>query len=219
MLSAEKKRLRAAEMVQILEKRYPDAECALQYNGDPWRLLVMGRLSAQCTDARVNVVCQRLFAEFPTAADMAAAPIERIESLVFSCGVYKVKAANIKDFSAIICEKFGGRVPDNMDDLLTLPGVGRKIANLILGDIYGKPAIVADTHCIRISNRTGLSDSLVPEKTEKALRELVPDDKSTDFCHRLVMFGREVCSSRSPNCAECPFREYECRIDVKKERI
>lgn len=170
----------------------------------------MGRLSAQCTDARVNIVCEELFRRFPDVDSMAEAPVEEIERLVFSCGVYKVKAQNIKDFSVIIRDRFGGRVPDNMEDLLTLPGVGRKIANLILGDIYHKPAIVADTHCIRISNRLGLCESKVPEKVEMTLAGIVEPEKQSDFCHRLVMFGRDVCSARSPSCSDCPFNKYEC---------
>ena len=173
MLTKEEKITRAAEVVAALEERYPSSVCALEYGGDPWRLLVMGRLSAQCTDARVNIVCEELFRRFPDVDSMAEAPVEEIERLVFSCGVYKVKAQNIKDFSVIIRDRFGGRVPDNMDELLTLPGVGRKIANLILGDIYHKPAIVADTHCIRISNRLGLCESKVPEKVEMTLAGIV----------------------------------------------
>lgn len=212
MLTIEEKRIRAEKAVDILKERYPDAVCALNFGGDPWRLLVMGRLSAQCTDARVNIVCEELFRRFPDAKTMAAAPVEEIEKLVFSCGVYKVKAQNIKDFSAIICERFGGKVPDTMEDLLTLPGVGRKIANLILGDIYGKPAIVADTHCIRISNRLGLCDSKTPEKVEKTLVSLVPPEEQSDFCHRLVMFGREVCDAKKPKCKECPFKNFDCVI-------
>ena len=207
------KKARARLVEKALEERYPAAECALKYEGDAWRLLVMGRLSAQCTDARVNIVCEELFAKYLTCADMAAAKYEDVEKIVFPCGVYRVKAANIVDFSKIIMERFGGKVPDTMDGLLTLPGVGRKIANLILGDIYGKPAIVADTHCIRISNRLGLSESKVPEKTEKALRELVTPETSADFCHRLVMFGREVCSARAPKCGECPFSSFGCKKD------
>lgn len=212
MLTIEEKRIRAEKAVDILKERYPDAVCALNFGGDPWRLLVMGRLSAQCTDARVNIVCEELFRRFPDAKTMAAAPVEEIEKLVFSCGVYKVKAQNIKDFSAIICERFGGKVPDTMEDLLTLPGVGRKIANLILGDIYGKSAIVADTHCIRISNRLGLCDSKTPEKVEKTLVSLVPPEEQSDFCHRLVMFGREVCDAKKPKCEECPFKNFDCVI-------
>ena len=210
MLTLEEKKIRAAEVVRALEEKYPDATCALKYEGDPWRLLVRGRLSAQCTDARVNIVCEELFRRFPDAKSMADAPIGEIEKLVYSCGVYKVKAQNIKDFSRIIVEEFDGKVPDTMEDLLTLPGVGRKIANLILGDIYGKPAIVADTHCIRISNRLGLANSKTPEKVEKALVEIVEPEKQSDFCHRLVWFGREVCDARKPDCENCPFKHYQC---------
>ena len=210
-MTLEEKKKRARLVEKTLKERYPAAECALKYEGDPWRLLVMGRLSAQCTDARVNVVCEELFEKYPTANDMAAADVCDVEKIVYPCGVYKVKAANIVAFSKIIVEKFGGKVPDNMDDLLTLPGVGRKIAKLILGDIYGVPAIVADTHCIRISNRLGLADSKVPEKVESALREVVTPEESADFCHRLVMFGREVCSARSPGCFECPFEKLNCK--------
>ncbi len=216
MLTLEEKKVRGAEVVAALEEKYPDATCALRYDGDPWRLLVMGRLSAQCTDARVNIVCEELFRRFPDARSMADAPIEEIERLVYSCGVYKVKAQNIKEFSRMVCEDFGGKVPDNMDELLTLPGVGRKIANLILGDIFGKPAIVADTHCIRITNRLGLCESKVPEKVEKTLVGIIEPEKQADFCHRLVWFGREVCDAKKPRCENCPFSHYGCVKDEKK---
>lgn len=211
-MTEKKKKERAREAVAALKRLYPDASCALEYGGDPWRLLVMGRLSAQCTDARVNIVCRELFARYPDARAMAAAEYADVEKLVFSCGVYKVKAANIVDFSKMITENFGGRVPDNMEDLLTLPGVGRKIANLILGDIYHKPAIVADTHCIRISNRWGLCESNDPKKVEFTLAALVPGEEQSDFCHRLVLFGRDICPARSPRCAECPFASWGCKI-------
>lgn len=204
------KKLRAETVILKLKERYPDAMCALEYGNDPWRLLVMGRLSAQCTDARVNIVCRDLFLKYPDVYAMAKAENKDVEALVFSCGVYKVKAANIIDFSKMIVEKFDGNVPDNMDDLLTLPGVGRKIANLILGDIYHKPAIVADTHCIRISNRLGFCESDDPKKVEFALSEIIEPKEQSDFCHRLVMFGRDVCSSRSPKCEECPFSDMKC---------
>lgn len=204
------KKLRAETVILKLKERYPDAMCALEYGNDPWRLLVMGRLSAQCTDARVNIVCKDLFLKYPDVYAMAKAENKDVEALVFSCGVYKVKAANIIDFSKMIVENFGGNIPDNMDDLLTLPGVGRKIANLILGDIYHKPAIVADTHCIRISNRLGFCESDDPKKVEFALSEIIEPKEQSDFCHRLVMFGRDVCSSRSPKCEECPFSDMKC---------
>lgn len=204
------KKLRAETVILKLKERYPDAMCALEYGNDPWRLLVMGRLSAQCTDARVNIVCKDLFLKYPDVYAMAKAENKDVEALVFSCGVYKVKAANIIDFSKMIVENFGGNVPDNMDDLLTLPGVGRKIANLILGDIYHKPAIVADTHCIRISNRLGFCESDDPKKVEFALSEIIDPKEQSDFCHRLVMFGRDICSSRYPKCEECPFFDMKC---------
>lgn len=194
----------ALSIVEALEELYPDATCALEYEGDPWRLLVMGRLSAQCTDARVNSVCRELFSVYPTCEAMANADLPTLEKLVFSCGVYKVKAANIRDFSRMILESFDGRVPDTMEALLTLPGVGRKIANLILGDIYKKPAIVADTHCIRIANRLGLADSHDPHKVELSLIPLISAESSSDFCHRIVWFGREYCMARGPRCEECP---------------
>jgi endonuclease-3 len=215
-MTEKKKKERAKIAVEGLKVLYPDAACALEYGGDPWRLLVMGRLSAQCTDARVNIVCRDLFREYPDVYAMAGAEYESVEKLVFSCGVYKVKAANIVDFSKIIVEKFGGNVPDNMDDLLTLPGVGRKIANLILGDIYHKPAIVADTHCIRISNRWELCESTDPKKVEFALAKIIPGEEQSDFCHRLVLFGRDICPARSPKCGECPFREFGCKIKAEK---
>lgn len=209
-MTKNEKKLRAETVILKLKERYPDAMCALEYGNDPWRLLVMGRLSAQCTDARVNIVCKDLFLKYPDVYAMAKAENKDVEALVFSCGVYKVKAANIIDFSKMIVENFGGNVPDNMDDLLTLPGVGRKIANLILGDIYHKPAIVADTHCIRISNRLGFCESDDPKKVEFALSEIIEPKEQSDFCHRLVMFGRDVCSSRSPKCEECPFSDMKC---------
>lgn len=202
------KKEKANICVQTLKSIYPDASCALEYGGDPWRLLVMGRLSAQCTDARVNEVCRTLFRELPDISDMASAPTEQIERLIFSCGLYKTKAQSLKGMAQRILQTYGGRVPDTMEELLTLPGVGRKIANLILGDIFAKPAIVSDTHCIRISARLGLCGKdckpLTPEKTEYELKKLIPDDEQSDFCHRIVLFGRDTCSARSPRCDGCP---------------
>ncbi len=205
---------RAQKVVALLKERYPAAECALKYDGEPWRLLVMGRLSAQCTDARVNIVCEELFANFPTAAALAAAPIEQIETIVRPCGLFRTKAADIKASCALLVEKYNGVLPDDMETLLTFPGVGRKIANLLLGDIYRKPAIVADTHCIRISGRLGFvpADCKDPVKVEKALVPLIPPDEQSDFCHRLVWFGREVCTARAPKCDNCPLRG-ECRYN------
>ena len=216
MLTEQEKRERASLAVEILEERYPDAVCALHYEGDPWRLLVMARLSAQCKDERVNIVCEDLFAAFPPAAAMADAPLGEIERLIRPCGLHVSKAKSIKAFSEILMSEYGGRVPDTMEELLALPGVGRKIANLILGDIYGIPGIVADTHCIRISGRMGLVESDVPEKVEKALVKIVAPEKQTDFCHRLVMFGREVCDAKKPKCEICPFASWNCIL--KKEK-
>ena len=192
-------------VLHFLQQRYPTAECALHWGGkDPWRLLVMGRLSAQCTDERVNAVCRKLFAVYPDCASMAQAHLKTLEGLVFSCGVYRVKAANLRDASRMLIECYHGNVPDDMQQLLTLPGVGRKIANLILGDVYHRPAIVADTHCIRISNRLGLCSSTNPVLVERQLREQIPPQESSDFCHRLVLFGRDLCTARAPKCVLCP---------------
>ena len=208
MTKSEKRRL-ATEIVARLERIYPDAECALEYGGDPWRLLVMARLSAQCTDKRVNIVSRELFAEFPTAFDMANASLDRIEEIIKPCGLFRMKADNIKEASRHVLTRFDGRVPDTMEELLSLPGVGRKIANLLLGDVYSKPAIVCDTHCMRICGRLGLyPEGLAdPVKIEKILKELIEAEKGSDFCHRIVIFGREVCSARSPRCHECPLSD------------
>ena len=208
MKKSEKKE-RLAQIIARLKEIYPDAECALQYDGDPWRLLVMGRLSAQCTDARVNIVCRELFSEFPTVLAMAYGDLGRIEELVKPCGLYRKKAENIKEASRILVERHGGVLPDDMDTLLTLPGVGRKIANLLLGDIYKKPAVVTDTHCMRICGRLGMySESLRdPYKIEKILLGLMDPAEGSDFCHRIVLFGRDLCSARAPRCGECPLSD------------
>lgn len=215
------KREKALYIVSELKQLYPEAQCALQHDSDPWRLLIMGRLSAQCTDKRVNEVCIELFRQFPDCVSMANGELETIEKLIFSCGLYKTKAKSIKEMSQKIISDYDGVVPDTMESLLTLPGVGRKIANLILGDIYGKCAIVADTHCIRISARLGLCGengiSVSPVLTEKQLLQFIPPEESASFCHRLVLFGRDVCSSRSPKCDSCVFRNI-C-IHYKNTRI
>lgn len=204
MNKAEKKR-RLAEIDARLCELYPDAECALNYEGDPWRLLVMGRLSAQCTDARVNIVARELFAKYPTAESLAAAELSDVEELVRPCGLYRTKAQNIKDASAMLVEKYGGELPDTMEELLLFPGVGRKIANLLLGDVFGMPAIVCDTHCIRICGRLGMYPESLndPTKIEMILRGLIDPARGSDFCHRIVLFGREICTARSPRCDEC----------------
>ena len=195
-----------AQVVGLLKEMYPDAACSLEFGGEPWRLLVMGRLSAQCTDARVNIVCRELFERFPTARDLADGEIEEIERIVRPCGLYHTKAADIKGECAMLCDEYGGVIPDSMEELLRFPGVGRKIANLLLGDIYKKPAIVADTHCIRICGRLGFypEEMKDPHKVEKTLSAITEPSEQSDLCHRLVLFGRDVCSARSPRCGDCP---------------
>lgn len=193
---------RAAAIVAALEKEYPDAACSLE-SRDPLQLLIATRLSAQCTDARVNIVTKDLFARYRTAADYAAASVEEIEEIIRSCGLYHTKARDIVRMCHAIEAEHGGQVPDTLGTLTKLPGVGRKTANLIMGDIYGKPAIVADTHCIRISGRLGLAQGKDPRKVEFALREIIAPEKSNMFCHRLVLHGRAVCKARVPDCAHC----------------
>lgn len=198
-----------ARVVALLQERYPSSECALEYEGEAWKLLVMGRLSAQCTDARVNIVCKELFSCYPTLNDLANAPIEDIEAIVKPCGLYHSKAKSIKESCTMLRDEYGGILPDSMDELLRFSGVGRKIANLLLGDIYKKPAIVADTHCIRICGRLGFYPEALkdPYKVELTLSELCEPQSQSDFCHRLVFFGRDVCSARNPKCDECPLCE------------
>ena len=191
-------------IIQELERLYPDALCSLQYKKD-YELLFAVRLSAQCTDARVNQVTPALFARFPTLESFARASEEEVGEYVHSCGFWRAKAHDLVASAQMLLRDFGGKVPDNMEDLLRLPGVGRKTANLILGDIFGKPAIVCDTHCIRLSNRLGfVKNEKDPVKVENALRKLLDPAESSDFCHRLVLFGREHCTARSPKCEGCP---------------
>ena len=215
MTKAEK-RIRLAKIVARLKEIYPDAECALEYGGNPWRLLVMARLSAQCTDARVNIVSRELFEKFPTAEAMAEANLSEIEEIIKPCGLYKMKAKNIKDSSEILIKEYGGELPQKMEELLKLPGVGRKIANLLIGDVFALPAIVCDTHCIRICGRFGMYPEREknPEKVEKILRTLIDLNEGSDFCHRIVIFGREICTARNPSCAECPLMEL-CERGIK----
>ena len=205
MNKSEKKR-RLSLITERLRELYPDAECALKYDGDPWRLLVMARLSAQCTDARVNEVSKTLFKKFPNAESMAISSVNEIEEIVKPCGLYRMKAANLKDASKMLVENYGGELPNNIDELLRFPGVGRKIANLLVGDIFGGEAIVCDTHLIRIMGRVGMyPESLKdPVKIEKIMRELMDPKLGSDFCHRVVIFGREICDARSPKCDRCP---------------
>ncbi len=195
---------KVSAIIEILKGKYPDPACALHYEKD-YELMIAVRLSAQCTDARVNMITPALFAAYPTLEAMAAAPIEHIEELVHSCGFYKHKARDIVLACQMLLSKHNGKVPDNMEALLELPGVGRKTANLLLGDLYKEPgSVVCDTHCIRICGRLGLSQGKEPEKVEKQLRAILPPEESSDFCHRIVLFGREVCTARNPKCGECP---------------
>ena len=195
---------KAQEIIDILKTVYPDAPCALHYSKD-YELMIAVRLSAHCTDARVNLVTPALFAAYPTLEAMANADISRVEDFVHSCGFYRQKAKDIVLACQMLLEQHGGKVPDTMEALLKLPGVGRKTANLLLGDLYGKPgSIVCDTHCIRICGRLGLSQGKDPEKVERQLRAILPPEESSDFCHRIVLFGRDTCIARSPKCDGCP---------------
>ncbi len=208
-MNKKEKKLLAVETVKRLKEIYPDAECALKWGGgmdNAWKLLVMGRLSAQCTDARVNIVCETLFERFPTAKALGDGELSEIEEIVKPCGLYRMKASDIKNACKMLCDEYGGILPDNMEELLKFPGVGRKIANLLLGDIYKKPAIVADTHCMRICGRLGFypDGQKDPLKTERIMTELVDKSEQSDFCHRLVWFGRDTCIARAPRCAGCP---------------
>lgn len=194
---------KVSAIIEILKNRYPVAPCALQYSKD-YELMIAVRLSAQCTDARVNLVTPALFAAYPTLEAMAAADITHVEELVHSCGFYKHKARDIVLACQMLLTDYNGKVPGTMEELLKLPGVGRKTANLLLGDLYGVPgSIVCDTHCMRICERLGLSKGRDPEKVEKQLRAILPPEESSDFCHRIVLYGREVCTARNPRCSEC----------------
>lgn len=207
-MTKKEKKERIAGIVAALKAYYPEAQCALEAEGDPWRLLVMGRLSAQCTDARVNLVCRDLFRRFPDAAAMAKADVAEVEELIRPCGLYRTKAQNIVDASRMLAEDYGGVMPSDMEELLKFPGVGRKIANLLRGDLFGLPAIVADTHCIRLCGRFGMypESEKDPTRVEETLVSLVEPAEQSDFCHRLVSFGREICTARNPKCGECPLQ-------------
>ena len=195
-------------IIEALKVRYPDALCALQYEKD-YELMIAVRLSAQCTDARVNLVTPALFAAYPTLESLAAAKITDIEGYIHSCGFYRQKAKDIVLACQMLLTEYGGKVPGTMEELLKLPGVGRKTANLLLGDIYAQPgSVVCDTHCIRICGRLGLSKGKEPEKVETQLRAILPPEESSDFCHRIVLFGREICTARAPKCAQCPLAIY-----------
>ena len=208
------KKQRALEVIKLLKEEYPDSGCSLTYD-DAWKLLVSVRLAAQCTDARVNVVVLKLYEKFPDIDALANADVNEIEQIVHPCGLGKSKAKDIKACMTMLRDVYGNRVPDSMEDLLKLPGVGRKSANLIMGDVYGKPAIVTDTHCIRLANRIGLVDGITePGKVEKELWKIIPPEEGNALCHRFVDHGRLICTARtSPFCDRC------CLYEVCKKRI
>ena len=208
------KRQRAEAAVELLKREYPDAVCSLNYD-NPFQLLIATRLSAQCTDARVNMVTPALFNELPDAKAFSEAAIERVEELIKTCGLYKTKAKDLIEIGKGICERFGGRVPDTVEELTTLSGVGRKTANLVVGDVYGKPAVVTDTHFIRLVNRIGLTDKKEPFKVETELRAILPSDESNDFCHRTVLHGRAVCTARKAYCDKCVLNNICKKVKVK----
>lgn len=206
------KKEKAVNAVEVLKNLYPEAVCSLDHGKDPFRLLIMAILSAQCTDARVNIVSRELFAAYPTAKAMAKAEIEDLERLIHSVGLYRSKAKNIKGTAVRLCEAYGGEIPQEMKELLSLDGVGRKVANLVRGDLFGLGGIVADTHCIRISARLGLVNKTTPIEVERQLDKLIPVEEQSDFCHRMVLFGREYCSAKKPRCSVCPFNalDFKC---------
>lgn len=193
-------------IIELLEKEYPEAKCSLIAD-TPFQLLVATRLSAQCTDARVNLITPELFKCLPTPESFANATIEQVEELIKSCGLYHSKAKDLVALGKVLVEKFNSEVPSTMEELTSLPGIGRKTANLILGDVYGKPAVVTDTHFIRICNRMGFVNTKEPKKVEDAMRKILPPEKSNDFCHRSVLHGRALCTARSPKCDLCPIKD------------
>lgn len=213
-----KKKL-ALEIIQRLTKEYPDAGCSLEYN-EAWKLLVSVRLAAQCTDARVNEIVPKLYEKFPTVDALAEAEVNEIEDIVRPCGLGRSKARDISGCMKMLRDEYGGNVPDDFDALLELPGVGRKSANLIMGDVFGKPAIVTDTHCIRLVNRMGLVDDIRdPKKVEMALWDIIPPEEGSDFCHRLVFHGRDVCTARTkPYCDKCCLNDICAKAGVEKEK-
>lgn len=213
------KKQRALEIIERLKKEYPESECTLDYD-QAWKLLVSVRLAAQCTDARVNVVVEKLYEKFPDVDALAAAPVEEIEKIVHPCGLGNSKARDISACMKMLRDRYGGSVPDDFDSLLALPGVGRKSANLVMGDVFGKPAIVTDTHCIRLVNRMGLVDGIKePAKVEKELWKIIPPEEGNVFCHRLVDHGRAVCTARTkPYCDRCCLKDVCKQVGVGKDR-
>lgn len=212
-----KKKELAKKVIALLKEEYPDSDCTLEYDRDQaWKLLVSVRLAAQCTDARVNVVVEELYRHFPDVNALAEAPVEEIEKLVHPCGLGNSKARDISACMKMLRDVYKGKVPDTMEELLKLPGVGRKSANLVMGDVYGKPAIVTDTHCIRLSNRIGLVDGIKePGKVEKELWKIIPPEEGNEFCHRLVDHGRAVCTARTkPYCDNCCLKDVCAKVGV-----
>lgn len=210
---------KALFIIEKLEEIYPDARCSLVYN-QPYELMIAGRLSAQCTDARVNVVTETLFQKYPTLEAFANANECEVADIIRPCGLFKTKAKSICEMSQKLYYELGGIIPNSIEELIKLPGIGRKTANLIMGDIFHLPAIVTDTHCIRITNRWGLTSTSDPKKTEMELLKIIPPEKGSDFCHRIVIFGREFCTARSPKCESCPLKEisqFELRCKIKEK--
>lgn len=197
---------KATEICNKLEEYYPDAKCSLIYE-KPHELMIAGRLSAQCTDARVNIVTKELFSKYKTVEDFANADVTDIEEIIKPCGLYKTKALSVVNMCKQLIENFNGEIPKTIEELTTLSGIGRKTANLIMGDVHHLPAIVTDTHCIRICGRLGLTKNKEPKKVEEDLRKIIPPEKSSDFCHRLVIFGRDICKARGEKCEKCPLKE------------
>ncbi len=208
------KKERTIKAVEALELLYPDAICSLNYT-DAFQLLIATRLSAQCTDARVNMVTPALFKKYPDAAAMSNAEVADVEELIKTCGLYKTKAKDLVGIANMIVTDFDGKVPDTIEELTRLPGVGRKTANLVCGDVYGKPAVVTDTHFIRLCNRLGFVKTTNPLQVENAMRKLLPPEKSNDFCHRTVLFGRDICTARKTYCERCPMADF-CPTSTKK---
>ena len=217
-MNQKKKKEMGKLATEIFEKEYTGAVCSLDYKpGDAFQLLIATRLSAQCTDARVNMVTPKLFERFPTPKAMANAEIGEIEELIKTCGLYKTKASDLKGIGVMLCENFQGNVPDTIEELIKLPGVGRKTANLVVGDIYNKPAVVTDTHFIRLCNRFGFVKTTDPLKVEREMRAILPPDKSNGFCHRAVLHGRAVCTARKAYCEKCPLKDI-CPKKLEKKR-
>ena len=210
------KKERALAVIEALKELYPDAICSLEYE-KPYELLISTRLSAQCTDKRVNMVTEVLYGKYPTLEALADAPIEDLEEIIHPCGLFHTKARDVKALAQTLVRDYNGQVPDTMEALTSLPGIGRKTANLVLGDVFGKPCIVTDTHCIRICGRLGLSEGKDPVKVERQLREIVPPMEGGAFCHRLVLFGRDVCTARKAMCDKCPMNHFCPSSSVKAE--